>query len=104
MEKRRNNKGFEHLGGIIKKTMAEFKDIADNRLIKVWNIWEPVVGAVIAKNARPYAFKKKILLVYLTSSVWTQELQFMKKCIIEELNQKLGEDLVEEIKFKVGTL
>lgn len=104
MEKNYNDKGFEPIGNLIRKVIADFRNVADKRLIKIWDIWESVVGSVIAKNAKPYGFKKKILFVYVTSSVWTQELQFLKKDIIRELNIKLSGDVVEEIKFKVGTI
>ncbi len=104
MEKKKKIKGFEDIGTVLKKVLADFQKSADYGLIQVWNIWEMAVGPVIAENTRPAAFKGKILLVHVTSSVWTQELQFLKKDIIGKVNEKLGADLVEEIKFKIGPL
>ena len=60
------------------------------------------VGEVIARNARPGAFKGKLLLVNVTSSTWAHQLQFLKKDIIKKVNDALGKELVEEIKFKIG--
>ncbi|MFC1813872.1 DUF721 domain-containing protein [Thermodesulfobacteriota bacterium] len=63
-----------------------------------------VVGKAIAENARPAAFKGKMLLVHVTSSTWIHELQFLKKDIIRKVNNALGEEQVEEIKFKIGPI
>jgi len=42
--------------------------------------------------------------VYVTSSTWIHELRFLEKGIIDNINSVSGENLVEEIKFKIGTL
>jgi predicted nucleic acid-binding Zn ribbon protein len=65
-------------------------------------LWDRVVGAPIAGNAKPAAFKGRILLVHVTSSTWIHQLQFLRKDIIEQLNRALGKELIEEIKFKIG--
>ena len=42
--------------------------------------------------------------VLVGGSVWMQELQFLKKDIITSLNELIEEDLVQDIKFKIGAL
>ena len=101
-KKRKNIDEFEHLGSIIHKVLGTYGNEFDSELIKVWSLWESVVGEAIAKNARPAAFKGKLLLVHVTSSTWTHQLQFLKKDIITKINDALGKELVEEIRFKVG--
>jgi predicted nucleic acid-binding Zn ribbon protein len=69
----------------------------------VWRVWDRLVGENIARNARPAAFKGSLLLVYVTSSTWLHHLQFQKKEIVNRLNDDLGQSLVSDIKFKVGS-
>ncbi|KPJ76815.1 MAG: hypothetical protein AMJ54_10255 [Deltaproteobacteria bacterium SG8_13] len=76
----------------------------DAPLLQVWELWEKAVGEIIAENARPAAFKGKILLVHVNSSPWLHQLSFLKKDILARINRELGQDLVEEIKFKIGSI
>ena len=70
----------------------------------VWDIWAPTVGPVLAENAQPAAFKGRLLLVHVSSSVWLHQLQFMKLELIEKVNAACGKKLVEDITFKIGPL
>ncbi|OQX22920.1 MAG: hypothetical protein BWK80_28690 [Desulfobacteraceae bacterium IS3] len=93
-----------HIGDIISKTLKQFRGEGEEQLVTIWKIWDNVVGEYIAKHAQPEAFKGKILLVKVTDSSWMQQLQFEKKEIISKLNHALRKNLIEEIKFKVGTV
>jgi hypothetical protein len=70
----------------------------------VWTFWDRVVGETLARNAQPAAFKQRILIVHVSSSVWLQELHFRKTEMIERLNQAAGIRVVEDIRFKLGPL
>jgi predicted nucleic acid-binding Zn ribbon protein len=70
----------------------------------VWGFWDQVVGETMARNARPAAFKQRILMVHVSSSVWLQEMHFRKTDLIERLNLAAGARVVEDIRFKIGSL
>ena len=74
----------------------------DSELVEIWKLWDEVVGRVVAENAQPEAFKGKLLLVRVGSSPWAHQLRFMQADIIAKVNEALGKNLVEEIRFKVG--
>jgi predicted nucleic acid-binding Zn ribbon protein len=59
---------------------------------------------VIAQNAKPAAFKGKILIVHVSSSTWVHQLQFLKKEMIAKLNNAFGNALIDDLKFKIGKL
>ncbi len=99
---KKNIKEFEHIGGIIKKVLKTCRHESDEELSQIWSLWDNIVGEAIAENARPAAFKGKLLLVHVTSSVWIHQLQFLKNSIIVKVNDTLGKELIEEIKFKIG--
>ena len=97
-------KGFEALGKIMPNVIASLRNRPEENLIEIWDIWNHVVGEGVAENAQPSAFKGKLLLVEVNSSVWMHHLQFLKDNFIERINETLGKGTVEDIKFKIGTL
>jgi predicted nucleic acid-binding Zn ribbon protein len=103
-DRRKNRNGFVHISSVINKVFQTHRKDSDAELIQVWNLWDSIVGAAVAQNARPAVFKGKLLLVHVSSSSWIQQLQFLKKDIINKLNHALNKELVEEMKFKIGPL
>ena len=95
---------IESLGSVIDKLLQSGIRQQDAPLLQVWEFWERAVGEIIAENAQPAAFKGKILLVHVNSSPWLHQLSFLKKDILARINRELGQNLVDEIKFKIGPL
>jgi len=104
MKSPKHQKNFEHIGSIIADVLKTFRRESDGELVQVWQVWDEIVGDVIADNARPAAFKGKILLVHVSSSTWIHQLQFLKKEMIAKLNHSLGKALIDDLKFKIGPL
>ena len=102
METRKRKTKFVHIGSIIDDVIKSYRRESDAELIQVWNVWDGVVGEVLAQNARPAAFKGRVLLVHVSSSTWIHQLQFLKQEMIDKLNTALGKVLIEELKFKIG--
>lgn len=101
---KKTTKDLTHIGSVIRRVLKSYRQPCDEDLGQIWSIWDNVVGEVIAGNARPDAFKGKLLLVNVTSSTWVHQLQFLKKDIITKLNEALGQALVEDIRFKIGPI
>jgi predicted nucleic acid-binding Zn ribbon protein len=105
MKKRRIKlKESIHISSVLDNMLNTYHQKSNSGLSRVWNFWNDAVGNKIAKNAQPAAFKGKVLIVHVTSSTWIHELRFLKKSIINNINAISGENLIEEIKFKIGTL
>ena len=102
MAKSKKNSEFVHIGDILSGVLKTCRSDCDEELSQVWGLWENAVGDVIAKNTKPEAFKGKLLLVLVSSPPWMHQLQFLKKDIINKVNQTLGKELVQDIKFKIG--
>ena len=104
MVKTKNIKQFEPIGNLMEKVLDDFKKSIGQGLMEVWTIWERAVGPVLVEHTKPAAFKGRLLLVHVADSSWLQEVQFLKADIIQSINEELGADLVEDIKFKIGPL
>jgi hypothetical protein len=104
MDRKKHKANFVHIGGIIDDVLITFRRESDFELMRVWQIWDGIVGDVIAQNAKPAAFKGRVLLVHVSSSTWVHQLQFLKQDMISKLNGALGKALIEDLKFKIGPL
>ena len=95
---------FVHIRNILDDVLKPYRSKPDFELKELWRLWDEAVGETIAQNARPAAFKGKLLIVHVSSSTWIHQLQFLKNDMIIKLNAALGKPLLEEIKFKIGPL
>lgn len=91
-----------HISDIINRLLENIRPNSDTGMTKIWELWQTSVGEAIAKEAKPGAFKDGILIVHVSSSVWMQQLNFLKRDIITKLNCVLKCEMVREIKFKIG--
>ena len=83
MKKSRNKTSdFEPIGRALEKTIRDFRKSSDMELTRIWEYWDEIVGAAVAENAQPAAFKGHILVVNVISSTWIQQLRFVKDELI----------------------
>ena len=94
----------EPLANIIGDVLRQCQGGEGTNARVVWEYWDSVVGEALARNAQPAAFKQHILMVHVSSSVWLQELHFRKVELIDRLNRAAGTRVVEDIRFKIGSL
>ncbi len=103
-EKRKKDSQSLHIGNILPDVIRTCRRENDTAMTAVWDIWDHTVGATLAENTRPAAFKGRLLLVHVSSSVWLHQLQFMKSELIEKVNAACRKKLVEDITFKIGPI
>lgn len=63
--------------------------------------WEETVGREINRYTRPAAIRRGVLFVWVRDSAWAAQLAFMKAQLIERLNARLGERVVQDIHWLV---
>ena len=102
MKSKKDSARIVHISSVIDDVLKTYRREPDGELLQVWHVWDSIVGDVIAKNTKPGAFKGRILLVYVTSSTWVHQLQFLKAEMITKLNEALGKSLIDDLKFKIG--
>lgn len=71
---------------------------------EVWNFWDDAVGVALARRARPSAYRNGVLIVTVSAHAWMQELQFMKDTLRDNLNARLGSDMIRDIYFVSGVV
>ena len=84
-----------------------FYRLGMNAKIKQMNVfksWSQVVGKAISKHSQPTAIRKKNLFVKVDSSVWIAQLFHFKEKIILEFNKRQGQEVIENIYFRLGNI
>ena len=62
-------------------------------------IWDAIVGERIAGKTKALYARDRKLIVEVENSTWMNELQFLKQEMIEKLNEKLGQWIIDDIHF-----
>ncbi len=70
--------------------------VAQNNALIIWN---EAVGDVVAKNTQPEKVEHGILTVKVSSPTWRQELFLQKMEIIKKVNNKIGRNVIKDIRF-----
>lgn len=81
---------------MLKAYKAEDKMIA----LKIEEIWPELMGVTVSKLTVGFRFLKGKLTILLSSSVLRQELLMNQTLLIQNLNEKLGNDYIKEIEIK----
>ncbi|MGB4549480.1 MAG: DUF721 domain-containing protein [Syntrophales bacterium] len=104
MKRRRRQKDLLKLGDVLNKALKRrevFVPFEDHKLLE---IWRKSVGPQIATRTHPENIRRGTLFVRVSTSVWMQELQFMKKEIIAGINRFYGRETVQNIRFVIGEI
>lgn len=104
MTRRRRQKDLLKLGDVLQRALKRrevFVHFEDQKLLE---IWRQSVGPQIATRTYPENINRGTLFVKVSTSVWMQELQYMKKEIIEKINRLYGKETVQNIRFVIGEI
>jgi hypothetical protein len=71
---------------------------------KALNIWPEIIGEKLKNYTKASYINKGILFVTVKSSTWAHQLLFLKKELILKLNSKLKDQVIKDIRFKIGSV
>jgi predicted nucleic acid-binding Zn ribbon protein len=94
----------EKVDSILEKVLSSLNLGIKVKQYQIWEVWDSVVGEHIAGQAQPHQIRSMILWVTVSSSTWMQQLEFMKQLIIDRLNERIGEEVIKNIRFRIGEL
>lgn len=92
------------VGDILQDTLKRRHIPIDCRDQEIVTGWEKTVGPAVSQQTRPEKIRNRTLYLKVSSSIWMQQLQFMKAELIEKVNAALGKDAVDNIFFNVGVI
>jgi predicted nucleic acid-binding Zn ribbon protein len=91
------------LGAVLKDVLPSIqKGGGSLDYLMLCRLWRETVGETIAMHTCPASVHKDILSVHVASSVWMQQLHFLRDTILEKLNLSLSSHPLKGIRFKIG--
>lgn len=69
---------------------------------KIWKQWNLVVGPTMAGASEPVGYRKGILVLWVKSSAWVQQMSFFKDQIISKVNLFVGFNYVQDIQLTLN--
>jgi predicted nucleic acid-binding Zn ribbon protein len=69
---------------------------------KLLQEWKRVVKSNIVRHSKPITCKGSRVVINVDSSNYLYELNLQKETILIRLQERLGEDKVSEIRFRIG--
>lgn len=66
---------------------------------RLWNAWETVVGAEMAKHTLPVSYLQGTLYVWVNHAARMQELTFLVRPLRDKINKYVGRPYVKFIRF-----
>jgi predicted nucleic acid-binding Zn ribbon protein len=90
----------QSLGDLIRHFLKNFQLEEKVTEAHIMASWEKVMGSPIANYTEKVTLRRKVLTVYLTSSVLRNELCMAKTKIIKMINKELDQEAIEEIIFR----
>lgn len=64
--------------------------------------WAKTIGEDNIRHAKPVEVKNKVLIVHVDSSSWLHKLTMEKARLLTRLRNDLGEDIIEDIRLRIG--
>jgi predicted nucleic acid-binding Zn ribbon protein len=87
------------LGEAIERLLKAYRMDGKMKELDVISSWEELMGKAIALRTTNIFIKEGILHLTISSSVMRDELKYGKQVIIERVNQKAGNKLIDDIWF-----
>lgn len=94
---------ISHIKDLLHKIMAGCRRPGNEEIHQIKQVWNEILHEPLARHASPTALENGTLIIHVGSSTITQQLRFQAKAIIREINRRLGQDRVRDIRFKISS-
>lgn len=93
---------------LLGKALAGVLDALDTRgqfaLFRLVRVWPQVAGDAIARHTEISSLKFHTAVIKVSTAMWIQELNLMRRQILSKLIEAMGDDSVRDLRFVKGTL
>lgn len=101
MQDRKKNTEFTHIKALLRGHVREASKNAAKGLMHVVELWESGIDPSISANSKPESLKNGVLTLKVLSPAWSQQILFLKKNLIRNINSGLDSEIVSDIKCRV---
>ena len=89
----------ETLGEILARKLKSLGVLKKVKEVSIADIWPEIVGEAVAAHTQVIRCESGKLLVRVDNPVWRHELIYQKAGFVRQLNERLGEQIVDDIHF-----
>jgi predicted nucleic acid-binding Zn ribbon protein len=93
---------------LLGRTLTGVLDALDTQgqfaLFRLVRFWPQVVGDTIARHTEVSSLKFHTAVIKVSNAMWIQELNLMRRQILDRLIEAVGDDSVRDLRFVKGTL
>jgi hypothetical protein len=89
---------------LIAKLMARKGYGQASAATELQNVWQSVTAEPWCRQTRPGNIRRGVLEVIVANSVLLQQLEFEKKNLLGLLQQKLPQNQINDIRFRIGNI
>ncbi|NLI83430.1 MAG: DUF721 domain-containing protein [Deltaproteobacteria bacterium] len=94
----KGDEGPSPLGSLLKGLLRRHPSFSASPL----GDWRDLVGEQAARYSQPVSLRKGVLVIVAYDSIWKHHLELHKAVLLERINEKAPESLVEKIVIRVG--
>lgn len=94
----------EGIGSIVNHVIGKLDTKTHGRREEIVAAWHKAIEPEAEYHARPVAIKKNILTVEVDSSTWLYVLSLKKRGIMGAMKKTLGDEGLEDIRFRMGEI
>ena len=87
----------QKIGDVIMECLRDLNIERKLKEVHLVSQWEAMMGRTVASRTNHIYIRNRILYIHVTSSVLKSELLMMRQEILEKLNERTGEQLVEQL-------
>lgn len=101
---RRRAKSPDGISNIVTKVIKRIEKQSPGRKEEILKAWQGAAGKKASGHSRPVSLRRKILIIEIDSSTWFYELSLKKKTLLKDIRKELGEEKIENIRFRMGEI
>ncbi len=87
----------QKISDVIRESLREMQIDRKLKEVNIVSQWESLMGRTVASRTSKIYIRNHTLYIHVTSSVMKNELMMLRQDIVSRLNEKAGEQLIDEI-------
>lgn len=91
---------FITLAAALDKALNSNKISVHLKAVEIARDWETLVGPAVSKHAQPVSLNRGILTLQTDSSVWRQQLSFMKPQILDRISERFNSSKINDLRIR----
>jgi hypothetical protein len=100
----RRHRAPEQIGAAMQPLLDRIDREGHFAIVRLAKAWPEIVGEAIARRTEIVSLKFHTAVVKVSGAMWIQELNLMRSQILARVTQRLGDDVVRELRFVQGRL